>query len=260
MRSIVFYTCFFMYSTSLAPAYSGGTGTIENPYQIATSQDLMGLGETPEDSDRHFVLTADIDLSNRIFDRAVIASDTNDSTYWFEGTPFSGHFDGQGHVIRNLHLRGRNYLGLFGQLGSDGLISNLGVEVIDIEGTSVCVGGLVGENHGSILSSYCTGVIKGDHYVGGLVGKNHGSVLSSYSTGRVTGDHSIGGLVGNNGYYGIISNCYHSTGTATGTHHVGGLIGFNNGGNVSKSYSTGEVTGTYIVGGIVGGNHYTAPL
>jgi len=57
--------------------YSGGSGTAQDPYQITTAADLIALGETPADYDKHFVLTADIDLDpnlpgNRVFDRAVI--------------------------------------------------------------------------------------------------------------------------------------------------------------------------------------------
>ena len=48
---------------STAPAkYSGGTGEPNDPYQTATAQDLIALGETPEDYDKHFILTADLDL------------------------------------------------------------------------------------------------------------------------------------------------------------------------------------------------------
>jgi len=42
--------------------YSGGTGEPNDPYQIATAADLIALGETPADYDKHFILTADIDL------------------------------------------------------------------------------------------------------------------------------------------------------------------------------------------------------
>jgi len=37
--------------------YSGGSGTAEDPYQIATAADLIALGETPDDYDKHFILT-----------------------------------------------------------------------------------------------------------------------------------------------------------------------------------------------------------
>jgi hypothetical protein len=42
--------------------YSGGSGTADDPYQIATAADLIALGETPDDYDKHFILTAEIDL------------------------------------------------------------------------------------------------------------------------------------------------------------------------------------------------------
>ena len=42
--------------------YSGGIGEPDDPYQIATAEDLMLLGESPGDYDKHFILTADIDL------------------------------------------------------------------------------------------------------------------------------------------------------------------------------------------------------
>ena len=62
--------------------YSGGTGEPNDPYQIATAADLIALGETPDDYDKHFILTADIDLDpnlpgRKVFDKAVIAPDTN---------------------------------------------------------------------------------------------------------------------------------------------------------------------------------------
>lgn len=40
--------------------YSGGSGTAEDPYQVATAADLIALGETPNDHDKHLILTADI--------------------------------------------------------------------------------------------------------------------------------------------------------------------------------------------------------
>ena len=70
--------------------YSGGTGEPNDPYQIATAADLIALGETPADYDKHFILTADIDLDpnlpgRKVFDKAVIGT-------------FTGVFDGNGHT------------------------------------------------------------------------------------------------------------------------------------------------------------------
>ena len=106
--------------------YGGGTGEPNDPYQIATAEDLMLLGETPEDYDKHFILTADIDLDpnlpgRKIFDKAVIAPDTDpcDLDLWVGGGPlftgicFNGVFDGNGHTISHLTITGESFLGLF---------------------------------------------------------------------------------------------------------------------------------------------------
>ena len=120
--------------------------------------------------------------------------------------------------------------------------------------TSV-VGGLVGNNYGTITNSYSTGSVTGRGIdVGGLVGVLiNGSITNSYATGSVTGSGNVvGGLVGSNGW-GTITNCY-STGSVTGTSYVGGLVG-NNGGTITNSYATGSVTGSGNgVGGLVGYN------
>jgi len=43
--------------------YSGGNGEPNDPYQIATAEDLILLGDSPEDYDKHFILIADVDLA-----------------------------------------------------------------------------------------------------------------------------------------------------------------------------------------------------
>ena len=57
--------------------YTGGAGTAADPYQIATAQDLIDLGETPEDYDKHFILTSDIDLSGRTLADLILDRDTD---------------------------------------------------------------------------------------------------------------------------------------------------------------------------------------
>ena len=251
-----------IFSLSL-PAYAqyiGGTGEPNDPYQIATAEDLMLLGESPEDYDKHFILTADIDLDpnlpgRKIFDKAVIASEhTYEDPEVFGGTSFSGYFDGNGYTISNLTITGYRYLGLFGRLEIGAVISNLGLEAVDVNGTGSYVGGLVGCNLSSeIAECNSSGTINGGLYIGGLVGYNSSdsSISSSSSTGMVRGEWDIGGLVGMN--FGNISSS-HSTGTVSGTSsfYIGGLVG-SNGGSITTSYSTGTVTGYSSVGGLVGG-------
>jgi hypothetical protein len=251
----------------------------------------MLLGESPDDYDKHFILNADIDLDpnlpgRRIFDRAVIAPDVNDSEDYFQGTPFTGVFDGNDHTISNLTITGGTYLGLFGVLGIGAEVKDLGVVAVNItSGASVgglagrnsgavfnCystgsvtgsgnVGGLVGSNsrEGSITMSYSTATATGDRFVGGLAGGNWGSIASSYSTGSVSGNDDLGGLEGGGGLVGVnvgglIKSSY-SAGSVSGDSRVGGLVGYNRGGRITSSYSTGSVNGDSSVGGLVGVSH-----
>ncbi len=237
--------------------YAGGTGEPNDPYQIATAEDLMLLGETPEDYNKHFILTADIDLDpnlpdRKVFDRAVIAQDTNDATFDFEGTPFTGVFDGNGHVLSNLSVQGGGHLGLFGILDKDAIVTDLGIENVSIQGMGDFIGGLVGDNYGSVSNCYITGTVSGNDAisVGGLVGDNSGDVTRCYSSGAVNGGKQVGGLIG----LGSATHCY-STATVSGNRYVGGLVG--TAGNVKHCYSAGEVSGDKYVGGLVGYNFWS---
>lgn len=91
--------------------YSGGTGGPNDPYQITTAADLIALGETPEDYDKHFILTRDIDLDpslpgRKVFDKAVVAPDLNDSNPTFQGPEFTGSLHGQDHTVSGLTIFG----------------------------------------------------------------------------------------------------------------------------------------------------------
>ncbi len=198
---------------------------------------------------------------------------------------FTGSFDGQGYEIRDLHISRSTafYVGLFGAVGRDGLIRNVGVVNTHVRGRG-SVGGLVGYNAGTMSNSYSTGIVTGSRLyrdVGGLVGRSTGTVGNSYSTSSVTGHENVGGLVGRSsgtvddsystgsvtgedyvgglvGYhiYAMVSNCY-STGNVMGSRWVGGLVGLNSFATVGDSHAGGDVTGDISVGGLVGGSDYS---
>ncbi|MFH2124339.1 MAG: GLUG motif-containing protein [Pseudomonadota bacterium] len=117
------------------------------------------------------------------------------------------------------------------------------------------LGGLVGRNHvlGSISDSYATGNVGSPNdYVGGLVGENNGTVAECYATGSVGGDDNIGGFVGKNDG-GPIRDSY-ATGNVNATAgYVGGFVGGNDyDAPVDNCYSVGHVTGSSPVGGFAG--------
>jgi len=232
-------------SSGLNAKYGGGIGEPNNPYLIYTAEHLNAMGAEPNDYNKHFKLMADIDLSGYSYDRAVIAPDVGGDGYSFPGTPFTGVFDGNGHVVSHLTITGKSYLGLFGQLGSGGQVKDLGVVDVNITGSYYAIGGLVGDSFrgGRITTSYSTGTVTGYTHVGGLVGyNNHGDIATSYSTAAVSatfsGNQKIGGFVGVNA--GRTTASY-STGPVSGQRVVGGLAGYSTGSFI-MCYSTGMVS------------------
>jgi len=259
--------------SGLHAKYGGGTGEPNDPYLIHTAEHLNALGAEPNDYDKHFKLMADIDLSGYMYDRAVIAPDVNDGEHWYQGTAFTGVFDGTEHVVSHLTIRGGSFLGLFARLGSGSKVSNIVLEGTDVNGIGDQVGGLVGQNWGGyIVNCHNAGRIIGGECVGGLVGRN-GELFSTgdslitncYSIGEVRGGVEVGGLVGRNYDTVVMSHSAAEVigyGIATGMggqwvvgHSVGGLIGHNHG-HAINSYSVCSVSGLGDVGGLIGRNGY----
>ena len=131
-----------------------------------------------------FQLIADIDLAGAEWEP--IGDDVN---------PFTGLFDGQGYVIRNMSItmnaKASRFLGLFGVV-TDSEIRHLGLADINIASSGpdyVSIGGVCGYlgNSGSIDNCFVTGDLSSTSvnasYIGGVCGsadvplsKGHGSV------------------------------------------------------------------------------------
>jgi len=130
--------------------------------------------------------------------------------------------------------------GLIGRQRSTGRVSN-SYATGNVTGIDN-VGGLIGEgDEGSVASGvYATGLVTGrgntDQDLGGLLGENAGTLTNCYATGEVDQGGDSGGLVGENTGSGTVSNCY-STGEVdaetVGTD--GGLVAVNSG-SVSSSF------------------------
>jgi hypothetical protein len=236
--------------------FAGGSGTAEDPYQIA---DWRHLDNVRNYLDCHFIVINDLDSSSVGYTELASAT-ANEGKGWEPiGTTavndkFAGSFDGQGYEICDMFIDrpDESDVGLFGVVDEVGVIENVGVVNGNVTGQDD-VGGLVGKNEGTVSNSYATGSVTGDDFVGGLAGKNEGTASNSSSTSSVTGNTRVGGLMGQNSA--TMSNSY-STGNVTGNTHVGGLMGRNEG-TASNSSSTGSVTGDDYVGGLVGKNDGT---
>ncbi len=267
--------------------YSGGSGTEADPYQIANKQDLLTMAAANEDYDKHFILTADIDLAGQTFTTAVIARDMDASDRNFQGASFRGTFDGRGHRIMNLTINNYHgdYVGLFGV--NDGTIKNLTLTHAIVRGDWYA-GLLAGDNWGTISHCFVYGSIDADELVGGIaavnagviercyancdvygtdtcgvaVGQNYGQVYQCSTKGSVGGIWEIGGLVGENLEWGSIRDCYSMALVAcrqggSPSKGAGGLVGNNNGGTFSGCYSAGRVISETVfasLGGLIGIN------
>lgn len=88
---------------------------------------------------------------------------------------FNGTFDGKGYTVGGIYVRdGNGAVGLFGYLGSDGTIWNVGVVKSYIHGDEEAHnGGIAGSNDGKIYSCYNTGDVmdRGNTTIGGIVGE-----------------------------------------------------------------------------------------
>ena len=278
---------------STAGAFAGGTGTAEDPYQIANGAELAYLassvnnGETYEA--KNFVLTANIDLNGLPW--TPIANSFSDAL--FGGTDyriFAGNFDGKGYTISNVSIGSEttplesDVFGLFG--ATEGKISNLNLDTVSIHGVAKIAsgyvigiaGGLVGSSAGSIENCHVTGlamdmsapsdVYAAAYWVGGLVGALDGAQLINECSvsGSITekaGKGSIGGLIGELGKTAKIT--YSRSDVAVnvmadprGGADVGGFIGKGNGKTdaetvIRNCYATGNVTGGAYTGGFAGG-------
>ncbi|MDA3881804.1 MAG: choice-of-anchor J domain-containing protein [Bacteroidales bacterium] len=248
--------------------FGGGSGSVSDPWQIYTAEQLNNvrnyLGD--DDSDKHFILMNDIDLTDFLSEGN---AGYNDGSYWEPigdvFNKFAGHFDGNNNEIINIKSTNSSYVGLFGYTTETAVIENTGI-IIDptsaITGTSSSgyVGGLVGMAYGSTISDcYVIGdvVAESASAVGGLVGASSepGSIINCYSEGSVQGNEDVGGLIGNSGKTSILNS--YSEMNVSGTNNVGGLVGDSWYSVIDSSYATGTVTasGEYS-GGFVGNVQY----
>ncbi|NLH17391.1 MAG: hypothetical protein GX455_12510 [Phycisphaerae bacterium] len=280
----------------VSTGYSGGDGTSADPFHLADADDLLMLSNSSKDWNKAFILTADIDLREEVFNRAPIAPDVDDGREDFQGIKFTGTFDGNNHRILNLNLINEinsSYLGLFGYLDSarienlrlEGVLisaakssyvgslagftndcwmrdcSSTGTVVVDPAGDGYYVGGMIGYNNAGSISFCCSqGIVSGWNIVGGLVGQNDGPMVSCWSRVDVMGNYDVGGLVGYQGDQSLIFS--YATGSVNGRYSIGGLVGLNMG-IINSCFAESGATATAVygmVGGLVGANGGTISL
>lgn len=242
------------------PAYPAGgilpgIGTETDPYLIEDFADFQTFcGDSSYWAAGIYTrLTNDLDLDpnlpgRQIYTRAPIAYDL-DTNYGFDGIPYQGHFDGDGHIINNLTLKGKSYCGLFGRTDSGAEIKNIELNNVSFLEPGGYCGGLCGYNYdGNISNCHVSCSIPGGGSLGGLCGANQkGTITDCKAIASISGYADIGGLVGNNIDGTISSSC--AAVSIEGYEHIGGLVGFHKG-ELHNCYATGLVSGEYYVAGL----------
>lgn len=271
-----------------ASEFAGGSGTAEDPWQIADAAQLALLqqrideaNETYDDtySDACYVLTADI-----------VLNDISNAANWATEAPlyswdpigkyqiaFDGVFDGAGHTVSGMYINvnetesSHNGNGLFGRVR--GTVKNLTVDhsYICVSGANAYVGGIAGEMSGdkAVLEN-CISDVTIDAYdgsIGGVVGYTSVSptVKNCVFSGEINQKKEmsvshLGGILGDAD--GSVIDCINE-GTirfgAADASNVGGIAGRIGEGILSGCVNRGTIEGVdsdeYVcafVGGIVG--------
>lgn len=187
-----------------ADSYAGGDGSKTNPYEIATAEQLAKLARDVNNGNtfrgKYFKLTADIDLSGGIWMPI--------GKYYNYGNSnnrlFFGKFDGNGHVIKNMHIqwedvddkKAKSVWGLFSTLQGESSTNLTTVTNLIIENATV-------EKKQGFKPdgpSYNVGVVAGEIY-GNTELSNiiiHGSeITDNDETYEINRETKIGGIAGN---------------------------------------------------------------
>ena len=224
-------------ATAEASIFAGGAGTEDDPWQIATAEQLMALSATVNDGSaqgypgQYFALTEDIDLKGVEW-QPIGHMDLEDMSNY--NCMFFGTFDGQGHTISNVTFSSDYPVCGVGVIGMNlGEVKNLTVENVQIHCTdtySMAIGGIVGYNMGAVHDVILTGTndIAGVNATGGICGGSTGNTWNCAVDGttiHVLGDNDFsdgriiqcdvaecGGLIIGGSFGGTIDNC-----TAKGT-------------------------------------------
>ena len=171
-----------------AEKFAGGAGTVDDPYKISTGAELAYLAEKVNGgesySGNYFKLTSDIRLNTDD-----VPTSGNEWTPIGNGTakPFSGIFDGAGHVISGLYISDAAFPGLFGKVS--GTVQNLVVQGSvtggdEAIGESEAAGGICSTSEGEIQNCGFYGKVSDSTdmlFIGGVAGIGNATNCWYYS-------------------------------------------------------------------------------
>ncbi|MBP5374592.1 MAG: hypothetical protein J6Y31_06755 [Bacteroidales bacterium] len=183
----------------LGAQLSGGDGSAGNPFIISSAEDLVSFQSLLEADESYrslnYKLSADIDMG-AIPSFKPVGTGAESS--------FTGVFDGDGHVIRNLSVNSSSYAALFGYLG--GKVRNIGFEGATIRAAE--------GNYAAVVAA----VLDGDSAA--IENCRVDAESSVIASGNSAG--SIAGFMRN----GLIDACCSNASITAGTYCAGGIVGY----------------------------------
>lgn len=231
--------------------FAGGTGTEDDPYQIATAEQLAKLSKDVREGTsyqgNYFILTADIDLSaHRWVPIGIYKWEATGTTI---NNSFQGFLDGNDKTISGMFVDETtdHYCGgLFGKINIQKNGSPVGAKDLTITGATVYVDetGLT-ECSGAILA-------------GNVMGSDTQSVVfenitvsgSVYVT-RTNGNNKIGGMLGCASWV-KATDCHADGVSISGASNCGGFVGNDSGSVYENCTASGMIDGAWALGGFVG--------
>lgn len=267
--------------------------TLDDPISIRSPRQLYLLsrysdvycGALTSTGSVNFRFSQDMPLNYAAYQwtKAGLDTVTEQSPIGSADKPFAATYDGGSRLISGLNLKapeGRYDVGLFGYVGSKGILRNIFLANPTVENSAAnytlsfasplnranvnaYAGALAANNSGTISNCAVAGYSLNldsynsiNLYLGGLVGYNNGRILSSSAvsagiTLRANSNNAyVGAFAGANGGQGRISACYgltsiHATRYTAGTVRVGGFVGSNSGA-VTNAYVAAAMTTSNI--------------
>jgi len=176
--------------------FSGGSGTVEDPYQIATAEHLNNIRYYLTSS---FIQIADIDLGVAPWNEGEGWDPIGDYNMSDPTRSFRGNFDGNYFKIANMSINRplESYLGLFGSIENSDFRSINLVNFKIIGGAAI--GGIVAISYLSFISNCNSeGYIEGHSELGLLMYFFEGyNIINCHTKGEIISNDGgwIGGLV-----------------------------------------------------------------
>ena len=249
LTSAIIFASFIILPRSALAFSGGGSGTVIDPYEIYTCDQLLEINDN---------LTANYELENDIDCTGVTYNGIGASG---PGLKFTGNFDGKLQTISN--ITSTTALGVFNWTNG-ATIENIKLSANSFDNASFYIGSAVGSVDGgtirNIRADDSNSLTNSGGGTGGIVGYSVGTVDidRTYYNGTITyGGSYNGGVLGLvNGGATTIDNSF-SNATLTGSaSYTGGLVGSVNGGTLSTTNSYAAVIFSYVHlynGGLVGG-------